>query len=206
MANSEEPEAETSINQVVSTNLTQLSKEECIDTVNDMSTELYHLSVSLKSPTKENIRIKENNVFLSERNASLESLKIEHEKIKIELSDVKCELAETVKREGILAKQLELEHELIKKWKTSRNVAEEIINVQGKESFCEESWRKEKKKLETKLVEKPSTDADSTDDDKAHPLKDSKTEHPLNKPKPVSKAKLVELNNQYGSLSKNFVK
>ena len=68
MAESDDAEVSSSTNQVITTDLSQLSKDECNDAMNEMSTELYHLRVTLKSLTKENTRIKENNVFLSDRN------------------------------------------------------------------------------------------------------------------------------------------
>ena len=55
MANSDEAEVSSSSNQVITTDLSQLSKDECNDAMNDMSTELYHLRVSLKSLTKKTI-------------------------------------------------------------------------------------------------------------------------------------------------------
>ena len=63
MANSDENETSSSSNQVITTDLSQLSKNECNEAINDMSNELYHLRVSLKSLAKENTRIKENNLF-----------------------------------------------------------------------------------------------------------------------------------------------
>ena len=83
MANSDENETSSSSNQVNTTDLSQLSKHECNEAINDISNELYHLRVSLKSLAKENTRIKENNVFLSDRNAVLENQVIELEKIKL---------------------------------------------------------------------------------------------------------------------------
>ncbi|KAL8134396.1 hypothetical protein AgCh_009430 [Apium graveolens] len=72
MANSDENETSSSSNQVITTDLSQLSKHECNEAINDMTNELYHLRVSLKSLAKENTRIKENNLFLSDRNVVLE--------------------------------------------------------------------------------------------------------------------------------------
>ncbi|KAL8090553.1 hypothetical protein AgCh_039850 [Apium graveolens] len=155
-----------------------LTKEECNDAFNDMSTELYHLCVSLKSLAKENSRIKENNLFLSDRNAMLED-----------------------KRER------EREQEVIKAWKTSRDVSAQIAKVQGIESFCETAWDKNKKKLE--LIDGLSADMESTDDE-SYPLKEEK-EHSLKVPQlkqaDVSKSEnLKKLNKKFGSTSKNFVK
>ena len=122
MAKSDETEVSSSSNQVITTNLSHLSKYECNDAINDMSTELYHLCVTLKSLTKENTKLKENNLFLSERNIVLETQFVEFEKLKIECKIAKDELTESLKKEEILKKQLEREQEVIKTWKTSRDV------------------------------------------------------------------------------------
>ncbi|KAL8089335.1 hypothetical protein AgCh_038954 [Apium graveolens] len=104
----------------------------------------------------------------------------------------------------ILRKQLEREQEVIKAWKSSRD-------VQGIESFCEEDWKKSKKKLDSSLVEGLSTDVDSTDnedypskDKKVYPSKD-KEPHLSSERKIVRKVKIAKLNEKYGSVSKNFV-
>ncbi|KAL8116897.1 hypothetical protein AgCh_023177 [Apium graveolens] len=127
MANSDENKTSSSSNRVITTDLSQLSKIECNEAINDMSNELYHLRVSLKSLAKENIRIKENNLFLSDRNAVLENQVIELEKIKIKCLTVESELEEAVKKVEILSKQLESEQEVIKVWKTSRDVSAQIV-------------------------------------------------------------------------------
>jgi len=114
MAKSDETETSSSSNQVITTNLAHLSKAECNDAINDMSTELYHLRVTLKSLTKENAKIKENNLFLSERNNVLESQFIDFEKLRIECKIAKKELTESLKKEEILKKQLKREQEVIK--------------------------------------------------------------------------------------------
>ena len=104
MANSDKQEASSSSSQVITTNFTELSKEECNSTINKMSTELYHLRVTLKSLTKENNRIKDNNVFLSDRNYVLETQFIEFEKMKVECKTAKEDLLAILKREEILKK------------------------------------------------------------------------------------------------------
>ncbi|KAK1387902.1 hypothetical protein POM88_016080 [Heracleum sosnowskyi] len=147
MANNHEQEASSSSNQVIITNLSELSKEECDSAVNEMSNVLYNLRVTLKSLTKENSRIKETNLLLSDRNAMLEAQLIEFEKMRCVSRDAKMELEKVLKREEILKTQLEIEQSVIAKWKDSRNVATNIINVQGMESFCEQSWKKNKEKL-----------------------------------------------------------
>ena len=107
MAKSDKTKTSSSSNQVITTNRAHLSKTECNDAINDMSTELYHLCVTLKSLTKENAKIKENILFLSERNNVLESQFIEFEKLRIECKISKDELTESLKKENILKKQLE---------------------------------------------------------------------------------------------------
>ena len=72
MATSEEHEASSAGSQVLTSNLSDLSKEECKSAVDEISNELYNLHVSLKSLTRENDRIKNTNELLLERNALLE--------------------------------------------------------------------------------------------------------------------------------------
>ncbi|KAL8112910.1 hypothetical protein AgCh_020281 [Apium graveolens] len=146
-----------------------------------------------------------------ERNNVLESQFIEFEKLRIECKIAKDELTESLKKEEILKKQLEREHEVIKAWKTSRDVHDQIPKVLGIESFCDAAWKKNKEKLESNLVEGLLTDVDSTDDE-GHPSDNKKgypssdiNPHPSTVSKPVSKAKLTKLNEKYGSASKNFV-
>ncbi|KAL8100422.1 hypothetical protein AgCh_032618 [Apium graveolens] len=148
MAKSDETETSSSSNQVITINLAHLSKVECNDAINDMSTELYHLRVTLKSLTKENAKIRENNLFLSERNNVLESQFIDFEKLRIECKIAKEELTESLKKEEILKKQLDREQEVIKAWKISRDVHAQITKVQGIESFCDAAWKKNTKKLD----------------------------------------------------------
>ena len=90
MADSLDQEENTATSsQVFTTNLVELSKDECNATINEMSTELYHLHVSLKSLTKKNCRIKDAITFLSDRNSMLEAQFIEFEKLKIECQTAK---------------------------------------------------------------------------------------------------------------------
>ena len=58
MATSEEQEASSAVSHVFTSNLYDLSKEECKSVVDEISNELYNLHVSLKSLTRENARIK----------------------------------------------------------------------------------------------------------------------------------------------------
>ncbi|KAL8124713.1 hypothetical protein AgCh_012388 [Apium graveolens] len=101
--------------------------------------------------------------------------------------------------------------EVIKAWKTSRDVHAQITKVQGIESFCNVAWKKNKENLESNLVEGLLRDVDSTDDE-GHPPDNKKgypssdiNPHPSTVSKPVSKAKLTKLNEKYGSISKNSV-
>ncbi|MGI4673559.1 hypothetical protein ACR2XN_29275, partial [Klebsiella pneumoniae] len=64
-----------------------------------MSTELYHLHVTLKSLTKENARIRAANDLLTERNALLETQFIEFERIKRDCQIAKDDLECVLKRE-----------------------------------------------------------------------------------------------------------
>ncbi|KAL8157708.1 hypothetical protein AgCh_002420 [Apium graveolens] len=148
---------------------------------------------------------------------------IELEKIKLKCLTVESELEEAVKKVEILSKQLESEQEVIKAWKTSRDVSvqiakQEVIKawktsrdvsvqiakVQGIESFCENTWKKNKKELE--LIDGLLTDVESTDDE-SYPLKEEK-EHPLNdhQLKQASNFKNKNLNKKDDSTFKNFVK
>ena len=64
IANSSDQEENTATNsQVFTTNLVELSKDECSSTINEMSTELYHLHVSLKSLTKETVGLRKQTLF-----------------------------------------------------------------------------------------------------------------------------------------------
>ncbi|KAL8105024.1 hypothetical protein AgCh_028986 [Apium graveolens] len=122
----------------------------------------------------------------------------------------KEELTESLKKEEILKKQLDREHEVIKAWKPSRDVHAQITKVQGIESFCDEAWKKNKEKLEPILVDGLLTDVSTDDEDYPSDNKmcyssNDRNPHPSAVSKPISKAKLTKLNEKYGSVSKNFV-
>ncbi|KAL8118557.1 hypothetical protein AgCh_016180 [Apium graveolens] len=108
----------------------------------------------------------------------------------IECKIAKDELTESLKKEEILKKRLEREQEVIKAWKSSRDVHAQITKVQGIESFCNASWEKSKEKLKSNLVEGLLTDVDSMDDE-SHPSDNQKgypssdiNPHPLAVSKP----------------------
>ena len=73
MATSEEQEASSTASQVLTSNLFDLSKEECKFAIDEIYNELYNFHISLKSLTRENTRIKNTNDLLLERNALLEN-------------------------------------------------------------------------------------------------------------------------------------
>ena len=58
MAESEDQEASSSTSQVLTTNISDLTRDERKITIDEMSNELYNRHVSLKSLTKENSRLK----------------------------------------------------------------------------------------------------------------------------------------------------
>ena len=189
----------TSNGQVKTTNTADLTKSECKQIIDDMSNEIYNLRVSLKSLTKENVRIKGSNDLLTEKNGKLETELIQMDKFKKVSELAKDELLAVLKREEILKKQLEREQEIIAKWKDSRNVLENMCSTQVLEETCKSAWRKNKKLLdESDLL----VDSD-------HPLIDSKSmdeSYPSKNQTAVDEDKLKKLNNKYGPIKKNFVK
>ena len=136
--------------------------------------------------------------------------------MKLDCETAKRELDASLAREQLLRDQLKKEQEIIAKWKESRNVVENMIKIQGMETFCEKSWKKNKEKLD--LPEKQKSENGSTDND--HPLiveTSTDNEHPsmvktptdepdplINKKK-VSNKDLEKLDKKYGSVAKNFV-
>ena len=137
MANAEEQEASSASSHVLSTNISDLSKDECKLAIDDMSNELYNLHISLKSLTKENARIKGTNDLMLERNALLENELLSLEKCKKECQIAKDELILSLKREEVVRKLLAREHEVISKWTNSANVSQHIREIQGKTNFLD---------------------------------------------------------------------
>ena len=88
MATSEEQEASSTGSHVFTSNLSDLFKEECKSTIDEISNELYNLHISLKSLTRENAIIKSTNDLQLERNALLENELLTLEKCKKE-----CQIA-----------------------------------------------------------------------------------------------------------------
>ena len=82
MAETDEQEQSSSTSQVLTPNISDLSRDECKITIDEMSNELYNLHVSLKSLTKENSRLKGNIESLSERNSWLENELVSIERLK----------------------------------------------------------------------------------------------------------------------------
>nr|XP_017250775.1 PREDICTED: uncharacterized protein LOC108221405 [Daucus carota subsp. sativus] len=185
--------------QVKTTNTSDLTKSECKQIIDDMSNEIYNLRVSLKSLTKENVRIKSTNDLLVERNGKLETELIQMDKFKKSIEIAKDELLVVLKGEEILKKQLKREQEIIAKWKDSRNVLENMCSTQILEESTKNSWKKNKKLLNDcdLLVDSdhPSTDIPSMDE--SYPSKDQTA---------VDESKLKKLDKKYGPINKNFVK
>ncbi|KAK1369311.1 hypothetical protein POM88_035403 [Heracleum sosnowskyi] len=227
MADSSEQEANSSSNQVITTNLFELSTEECNNAINDMSTELYLMRISLKSLTHENTRIKNANQLLSDRNALLETQFIEFEKMRVECQVANDDLLTVLEREEILKAQLAKEQETIARWTDSRNVATNIIKAQGVDTFYKESARKDKKKLDVEnlgddtytdsehpLMGNTPTDSEhplmgNTPTDRKHPLMDNTSTEvacPKKCASSVSLEKLEKLNKKYGPTNKKFVR
>ncbi|XP_063945973.1 uncharacterized protein LOC135151452 [Daucus carota subsp. sativus] len=180
MAIGDEADSSTTSNgQVKTTNTSDLSKSECKQIIDDMSNEIYNLRVSLKSLTKENIRIKGTNNLLTERNEKLETELIQMDKIKKSSELAKDELLVVLKREEILKKQLEREQEIIAKWKDSRNVLENLCSTQ--EILMDSDHP---------LIYTQSTD-------ESYPLKNQKA---------FDDNKLKKLDKKYGPINKIFVK
>ena len=73
MATSEEQEASSTGSHVFTSNLYDLSKEECKSAIDEISNEMYNLYISLNSLTRENARIKNTNDLLLKINTLLEN-------------------------------------------------------------------------------------------------------------------------------------
>ena len=69
MAESDDQEASSSRYHVLTTNLSDLTRDECKITIDEMSNKLYNLYVYLKSLTKENSGLKTSIDTLSERDS-----------------------------------------------------------------------------------------------------------------------------------------
>lgn len=189
----------TSNGQVKTTNTADLTKSECKQIIDDMSNEIYNLRVSLKSLTKENVRIKGTNDLLAKKNGKLETELIQMDKFKKASELAKDELLAVLKREEILKKQLEREQEIIAKWKDSRNVLENMCSTQVLEETCKSARRKNKKLLDESdlLVDSDHPLIDSQSMDESYPSKNQTA---------VDENKLKKLDKKYGPINKNFVK
>ncbi|XP_063942882.1 uncharacterized protein LOC135150486 [Daucus carota subsp. sativus] len=189
----------TSSGQVKTTNTSDLTKSECKQIIDDMSNEIYNLRVSLKSLTKENVRLKGTNDLLAERNGKLETELIQLDKFKKSSELAKDELLTVLKREEILKKQLEREQEIIAKRKDSRNILENMCSTHVLEESCKNSWKKNKKLLEESDAlldsDHPLIDIPSTDEN-----------YPSKNQTAVDEDKLKKLDKKYGPINKNFVK
>ncbi|KAL8148237.1 hypothetical protein AgCh_005553 [Apium graveolens] len=109
------------------------------ENINDISSELYNLHIPLKSLIGENIRIKNSNPELYERNNFLEIHLLEYDNAKINYQAANDELLRILKKEEILKRKLNLEKEVIAKWKESREVASVFTYLESIETFCEDT-------------------------------------------------------------------
>ena len=82
MATSEEQEASSPGSQGLTSNLSDLSKEEFKSAIDEIFNELYNLHISLKSLTRENTRIKNTNDLLIKKYVLLENALLTFEKCK----------------------------------------------------------------------------------------------------------------------------
>ena len=124
MATLEEQEASSTGSRVLTSNLSDLSKEECKSANDEISNKLYNSHISLKSLTRENTRIKNTNDLLLERNALLENDLLTLEKCEKECQIAKDEFILSLKREETSKKHLAKELEVIKKWIEYTKVSE----------------------------------------------------------------------------------
>ncbi|KAL8121515.1 hypothetical protein AgCh_018299 [Apium graveolens] len=109
MAKDNNSEISSSSSQVITTDLFKLSNGEFQETVNDMSSELYNLHVTLKSLKKENTRIKNANFLLFDGNNLLDTQLLDYENAKKDFLTAKDDFLRILKREEILKRQLNLE-------------------------------------------------------------------------------------------------
>ena len=204
MAETEDQEASSSTSQVLTTNISDLSKDECKITIDEMSNELYNIHVSHKSLTTENSILKGTIESISERNSQLENELVILERLKTENSDSKNEHVRSLKREESLKEELKKEHDVIKSWNNSSRITRYVIENMIKETFLDPKSSKEKKQ------ENPSTDNYlSTDNsDNEYPLnkKNSTDNNYLLKIKKMLTAKIIlKMKEKYGE-TENFVK
>lgn len=105
MAKGDETESSpASSEHVKTTNTSDLTNIECKQIIDEMSNEIYNLRVSLKSLTKENVRIRGANELLSEKNSKLGSELLHLEKYRKEASVAKEELLVVLKEKELYKK------------------------------------------------------------------------------------------------------
>ena len=205
MAESDDQEASSSTSQVLTTNLSDLTRDECKITIDEMSNELYNLHVSLKSLTKENSRLKISIDTLSERNSWLEGELVSMERLRIECQDSKNELVNSLKREESLREELTKEQDVIKSWNNSTRVTRSIIENRIKETFLDPSSSQEKKPVKGNQSTDNCLSTDNSETDYPS-IKKSSTDNNylLNKAKPTDKM-IKNMKEKYGG-TENFVK
>ena len=106
MAEIDDQEASFSTFQVLTINISDLSRDVCKITIDEMSNKLYNLHVFLKSLTKENSRLKGTIESISERNSWLENELVVMKRLKTENQDSREELVRSLQREKSLSEEL----------------------------------------------------------------------------------------------------
>ena len=173
MANSDDQEAISSTSQVLTTNISDLTRDECKSTIDEMSNELYNLHLSLKSLTNENSRIKENIYNLIKINSWLENELVSMERLKIECQDFRDELVYSLNREKSLKKNMATTQEVIKNWNNSTRVTRFIIENMIKETFPDPSSSREKKPVTEDQTTNNCLSTDNSDIDYSSTKKSS---------------------------------
>ena len=135
MAETDEQEASSSTSQVLTTNISDLSRDECKIIIDEMSNELYNLHVSLKSLTKENSRLKGTIESIYERNSWLENELVAMERLKTENQDSREELVRSLQREKSLSEELRKEQNVIKSWNNSSRKQELLLKIGSRKLF-----------------------------------------------------------------------
>ena len=165
MAEIDDQKASSSTSQVLTTNISDLSRDECKIRIDEMSNELYNLRVSFKSLTKEISILKGTIESISERNSWLENELVIMERLKTKNQDSKEELVRSLQREKSLSEELRKEHDVIKSWNNSSRITRAAIENRIKETFLDPKSSKEKKLVEENQSIDNYMSTDNSDND-----------------------------------------
>ena len=205
MAETDDQETSSLTSEVLTTNISYFSKDECKITINEMSNELYNLHVSLKSLTKENSRLKATIESLSKRNSWLENEAVTLERLKVENLDSKNELVRNLQKMDSLKEELKKEQDVIKSWNNSSRITRAVIENRIKETVLDPKNSKEKKQVEGKQSSDNYLSTDNSDNDYLSVKKNLNDNiYLLNKKNPTNKT-IQEMKEKYGG-AENFVK